>query len=287
MKRRISLTWCLPLLAVTSCASRERPRDASYPLFRIETRDHEFRASSRLQVGPEGFVRVRLVNHGAVWHEALIVRLTSERYHARDYVDSVRAGADFPGFAIDLGGPGLTVAGDSSEIVVPLLPGRYALACWFAGHVRQGMVHDFEVVGTPESDAGGGEPRVRGRSAGGPPADLVLTMFDYNFDVSRPLTAGEHVLRVENRGPQPHEIDFFRLLPGRSPADYLAWSKNGRQGAAPALPVGGTLDFAPGHFVWLSVTFAPGQYFAICHVPDALDGRPHHDHGMVKLFQVE
>ena len=249
------------------------------PLFRVEARDHAFRAPARVATAPGGLVRVRLVNRGAAWHEALIVRLEGEGRRAATYVDSVRAGADFPGFAVDLGGPGLTVPGDSTDLLVPLAPGRYALVCWFADHVKLGMVHDFEV--TPDSPPGVGP-----ETAAEPAADLVATMFDYAFRLSGPVAAGPHLIRVENRGPQPHELDFFRLRPGRTARDYLAWTAGGRKGPAPAVPVGGTLDFLPGHRVWLPVTFERGRHFAVCHVPDAGDGRPHYDRGMVLEFDV-
>lgn len=261
---------------VTGTGCRGAVGDASTPdapLFRVETRDHAFHAPGR---APAGLVRVRLVNRGAAWHEALIVRLEGEARRAATYVDSVRAGADFPGFATDLGGPGLTVPGDSTDLLVRLVPGRYALVCWFGDHVKLGMVHDFEVVPDPQGAPAAAEPA----------ADVVVTMSDYAFRLSRPVTAGRHVMRVENRGPQPHELDFFRLLPGRTARDYLAWSAGGRKGPPPGLPIGGTLDFLPGHRVWLPVAFEPGRHFAVCHVPDAKDGRPHHDRGMVLEFDV-
>lgn len=286
---RVTSVVALTLASLSAaCAVRDADSRsaafASYPLLRIEAHDHAYRAPARVETDPAGLVRVRLVNHGAVWHEALIVRLASASHGARDYVDSVRAGAAFPGFATDVGGPGLTVPRDSGEIVLALPPGYYALACWFAGHVRQGQVHDFEVMAPVEREIDEGAAAAGARA--GPTPDLTLTMYDYNFELSAPLEAGPQVIQVENRGPQAHEVDFFRLLPGRSARDYLSWVRSKRVGPAPAVPVGGTLDFAPGGRVWLAVSFEVGRYFVVCHVPDAGSDRPHYEHGMIREFLV-
>jgi hypothetical protein len=41
-------------------------------------------------------------------------------------------------------------------------------------------------------------------------------MTDYAFDLSKPITAGKHVIRIENVATQSHEVIFARLLPNKT-----------------------------------------------------------------------
>jgi uncharacterized cupredoxin-like copper-binding protein len=240
---------------------------------RVVASEYAFDAPRQVQAG---VVHIQLLNHGTDVHESLIVRFSGTAGSAGAYVDSVRADVDFPAFAVDLGGPGLTAAGDSTEVWLELAPGRYALVCWKGDHLQRGMARDLEVIGRTE--AGRSRP---------PAADLVLGLIEYGYVLDGPLTAGRHVIRIENRGKQPHEADIFRLAPGLAVRDYVAWLDNGEHGESPVRPVGGVGDLAPGHEMWLAVSLTPGRYFIICQVPDAHDGQPHHRHGMVREFAVQ
>ena len=55
-----------------------------------------------------------------------------------------------------------------------------------------------------------------------------MVLLDYEFGMTPSLTAGRRTIKVENRGPQPHEVDFVRLQPGKTAADVLAWLKTKR-----------------------------------------------------------
>ena len=50
---------------------------------------------------------------------------------------------------------------------------------------------------------------------GGTKKDVVMSLRDYNFFLSRPLTGGKHVIEVRNEGTQWHE---FELHAARRPA---------------------------------------------------------------------
>jgi uncharacterized cupredoxin-like copper-binding protein len=222
---------------------------------------------------PAGLVQVRLINQGTDLHEALVVRLTGPDASASAYVDSVRADVDFPAFATDLGGPGLTLPGASSLVWLALERGRYAIVCWKGNHLRQGMAHDLEVTA-----ATGAPPAV-------PSSTATVHLVDYAFDPSGPLRAGQQVLHIRNTGSEPHEADLFRLAEGQSPAEYIRWLQEGEVGVPPVEPVGGLGDLAPGREIWVQVTLRPGRYFWLCQVP-AADGRPHYERGMVLEFTV-
>jgi hypothetical protein len=49
---------------------------------------------------------------------------------------------------------------------------------------------------------------------------------------------------------------------------------------------GGVPGIRPGQTVAVQVDFTPGEWAALCFVPDATDGVPHVVHGMVLPFTV-
>jgi hypothetical protein len=118
-----------------------------------------------------------------------------------------------------------------------------------------------------------------------PRADARMVLDDYGFAVAPSLTAGRRTIRVENTGPQPHEVEFVRLQPGKTAADVLALLKT-EQGPPPGEPYGGTVALQAGQVNYVTADFTPGDYALICFVPDASDGRPHVAHGMVRQIRV-
>jgi uncharacterized cupredoxin-like copper-binding protein len=222
---------------------------------------------------PAGLVHLRLVNQGPDIHEGDVI-LFNQAGSAAGYVDSVRADVDFPAFALDMGGTGLTPPGDSTDVYLQLEPGRYAVVCWKGDHLRRGMAHDFVV--TPDSSVTPAPPH----------EDLTILLTEYGYQLSGPMRAGRHLIKVENRGSQPHEADIFRPHPGKTVGDYIAWLAAGENGLPPADAVGGVGDFISGRTVWQAVTLTPGHYFLICQVPDPVRMKPHYALGMVREFEV-
>lgn len=226
---------------------------------------------------PAGHTRVTLMNHGTEPHHAFIVRLDSGHV-AGELLQAFTSGdGRLPAWAFLVGGPNVNAEG-LSEAVVELAPGNYAMICAIASpdgttHVAKGMVRQLTVV---PSDA---------RTAA-PTPDLTITMSDYAFTSSAPITAGQHVIRLENTGEQPHELIVIRLEPGKTIQEFAAWVRN-RQGEAPGAPVGGTTPQSRGTTTFFVVNFSAGEYAFVCVVRDASDGRPHIAHGMVQQFRVD
>jgi hypothetical protein len=181
---------------------------------------------------------------------------------------------DFPAFAIDIGGPGLTLSGNSTTVWIELTPGCYGIVCWKGDHLRRGMAHDFEVTAAT------------GASTKPPVASAEIWLREYAFLPAAPLRAGRQVLHIRNEGSEPHEADIFRLTDSTSVGDYLAGLRGGEVGPPPVNPVGGLGDLGPGREFWLSIDLRPGRYFLLCQVPASDDGRPHYEHGMVLEFTV-
>jgi hypothetical protein len=118
-----------------------------------------------------------------------------------------------------------------------------------------------------------------------PSADIVIKLVDYDFQLSKPLTAGRHTIRIENAGPQEHELAIVRLEPGKTPADFAAWGMK-QVGPAPGKMLGGVSGIVPGMHASIDVDFTPGRYGFLCFAPDSKDGKPHFLHGMAKLLEV-
>jgi uncharacterized cupredoxin-like copper-binding protein len=120
-----------------------------------------------------------------------------------------------------------------------------------------------------------------------PEAHFTVTLNDYSFTWSSPPPAGEHVIRVVNAGPQPHEVFIARLEPGKKAADLLAWFGSGMQGPPPGSAMGGTVGIRPGGEQQIRVNLTPGEYGLYCFIEDAGDHKPHFEHGMVTQFTVQ
>jgi hypothetical protein len=140
-------------------------------------------------------------------------------------------------------------------------------------HLAKGMSREMKVgAGT-------------GSSPAEPEADITVKLVDYDFELSRPLTAGKHTIRVENAGTQHHEIAIVRLAPGKKPLDFTAWGMK-PVGPPPGTIHGGVSGILPGDHVFVEVDLPAGEYGLLCFLPDTKDGKPHFLHGMAKRTMV-
>ncbi len=127
--------------------------------------------------------------------------------------------------------------------------------------------------------------RSDGESTELPTADVRITLADYGFQFSKPLTAGRHVILFRNVASQPHEAVLVQLAPGKSVGDLAGWLEK-REGPPPGRPIGGIAGIDKGVENTIEVNLEPGEYGLICFVPDAKDGKPHIAHGMITQFTV-
>ncbi|MGH7604979.1 MAG: hypothetical protein ACRENK_13415 [Gemmatimonadaceae bacterium] len=226
----------------------------------------------------EGATTIRLVNHGREMHQVFLVRLLHNK-GAGDLLAAMKTPGPFPKWAVAVGGPnGVDPSATSLSTTVDLAPGRYAALCVIPGpdqvpHVMKGMIKDLFV-----------RPSARKGTEDAKP-DLTISLTDYAFQPSQPITRGHHVIVVKNVGAQLHELELTELAPGKTPADLGRWAEK-MQGPPPARFLGGVSPLAPGHSNELAVDLAPGHYVMLCFVPDAKDGKPHVAHGMVRDFVV-
>jgi hypothetical protein len=267
----VSLCW-LPA-GQHSIASRDLARPNRVT---VTATDYSFSMPNTLPAGPTKF---SLVNHGHELHHLFLVRLNDGKT-AADLASAMKKPGPLPPWAVEVGGPnGTDPATTSFATTVRLEAGRYAALCIIPGpdgvpHVMKGMIRDLVV------SPGNGATQV-GRA---PTSTISLT--DYTFQPTKPLTVGHHLVLVRNDGKQTHELEIARLLPGKTPADLAHWAEK-MSGRPPAHFLGGVSPIAPGKSNDLSLDLAPGHYVFLCFVPDAKDGKPHVAHGMVRDFVIK
>jgi hypothetical protein len=270
------------LLLIAACAQSEAPKPdmAAAPagpnVVEVGATDYAFQAPDTLPAGPTLF---RLTDNGAEPHHIQLIRLEE----GKTLQDMMALPPEAPKpWAVDIGGPNSPRPGGGvSETAVTLTPGNYAMICGIPSpapdgrpHVMKGMMKAITVVESAEARAM-------------PEADLTLTMNDFSFALSGPVSAGKHVVKVSNIGAQVHEVLFMRLAPGKSVKDVADWVMSGMATPPPGEPFGGTTGITAGGENLVMADFSPGEYGMLCFMPDPKDGRPHIALGMMSQFTVQ
>ncbi len=268
----------VPALAASALAVGAPPAPtwpgAGEGIVTVVASDYRFELPGTLPAGPTIF---RLLNRGKQVHHLALLRLPPGRTLAEVRAALARGGAE-PTWLTDEGGPNALDPGSAGEVVVELRPGEYVLACFVpAGDGEPSLAHGMlrELIVTPAD----------GKAAPEPEPDLTISFDGYGFGLSAPLTAGEHRLRVRNEDRRSHELVLFRLEPGKTAAQFLAWAESMR-GPAPGAFEGGVSALAPGRENEAIVELHRGRYVLACFL-GAPDGKPHTAHGMVAEVQVE
>jgi uncharacterized cupredoxin-like copper-binding protein len=242
----------------------------------ITAKDYSFDAPARL---PAGATTMHLVNQGKELHHAQLVRLEDGKT-MEDLAQVLKNPGPPPSWIKFVGGPNAVAPGGKANATSVLEPGRYAYLCFVFGpdgviHAAKGMMQPFEVTG-----------EVTAAKAELPAAEVTIKMADYTFEPTKPLTPGRHTIRVENAGPQPHELALLKLAPGKNVEDFALWAEGGMKGPPPAEPIGGIVFLDQGGSGTFTADLTAGDYGLICFVPDAKDGKPHLAHGMMKTIKV-
>lgn len=224
---------------------------------------------------PAGLTTIHFVNRGPQLHHVSLMRLDAGRT-AKDVMKALRGGQPLA-WVHDAGGPNAVMPGRDGNATLVLQPGRYVAVCWIPGpdgvpHVMKGMMKELVVT----ASRGGADL---------PAADVTVTLSDYAFVPSAPLTAGHHVVLVRNTAAQSHELVLVKLAPGKTAGDFAAWVEK-PEGAPAGELLGGISGIAPGAENTFSADLAPGTYAFVCFLPDAKDGKPHVAHGMMSQFDV-
>ncbi len=267
---------CGTAFALGACTRKPAPAQAAATVVTVSALDFAFTAPDTV---PAGLVTFKLVGTGQEPHQMVVMRLDSGKTLADLQPFLSAPDAPIPGWLKFPIGVSVIVQGDTGNATAVLAPGRYAMACFIPSpdgvpHVAKGMVRAFEVAPNEAAPA----PH--------PAADITIIETDYDFEITGPLTAGTHTIRVENAGPQVHEVALNLLAPGKTLADYQAWMQGGMRGEPPAKPVGGVTGPDVGGHITFTATLVAGKYVLVCLVPDSKDFQPHVMHGMIKEITI-
>ena len=259
--------------ATTDSAGGEHAGHAMPNVVTVVANDFAFEAPAEI---PAGLTRFVLKGQGKEIHHATIAKLEDGKTVA-DLQAAFKTPGPTPSWVTFIGGPNVPDPGTEANATVELTPGNYALICFVdtpdkVPHFAKGMVSGFTV--TPSAS-----------NAMAPAANVNLALVDYAFNFDKPLTAGRHTIKVTNPAPQDHEIQLIQLAPGKTLADMQRWIQT-MQGPPPGKAVGGIAGMKPGTTNYFDVELTPGEYVAICFIPDSKDGKPHFQHGMAKQFTV-
>lgn len=261
--------------AAAGSESASATAPASPNVVTVIAKEYSFEAPAQI---PAGLTTIRLVDEGKELHHVQLVKLEDGKTF-EDFAQAVKHPGPPPTWAVEDGGPNPPRPGGGiAEVTQVLEPGNYVLACFVPSadgmpHIAKGMMRPITV--TPASAA----------SATEPVADIVMTLNDYGFELSKPLTPGKHVIRIENAGQQAHELVLARMAPGKKAADLARWVEK-MAGPPPAEPLGGIAGIHPGGHGYITVDLTPGNYGFLCFILDAKDGKPHVAHGMMEDVKV-
>lgn len=260
-------------LIVSACIL---PAKGAVTSITIKGGDYNFAAPAQV---PAGLVSIRFENVGHEAHHVQLVQLNDGVT-----MDQVLAAfpqgdaAVFPLLKSIDGGVGPIEPGASGRVTVKLAPGNYVLLCLLPSHdgvphLAKGMVAPLTVTGqTPDH-----QPE--------PAADGTVTLVDFSFALPQAIKAGEQTWKITNQGTQPHEIALVKLGSGKTMADLMAFDAAAHS-TPPFTNVGGFQGLTPGASGWLHLNLTPGDYVAICHIPDAASGKAHSELGMMLPFTV-
>ena len=240
----------------------------------ITASDYAFEAPDSI---PAGWVDVTLSNTGQEAHHVQFLQM-NEGVTFEQFTTALAQG-EGPALALVSlrGGVGqIQGAAGADEAVLELPAGNYVLVCFVPSpdgvpHLAKGMIKPLTVTG----EAAGSEPQ----------ASTTVTLTDFAIDMPDELPAGAATLRVVNNGPQLHEWNVVQAAEGSSQEAIEAWLA-APQGPPPFNTVGGMNGLSNGLDGYLQTDFTPGQYLALCFIPDVETGAPHFALGMSKAFTV-
>lgn len=277
---RIATYAMFPVVLAASAVAANSPSrtsDAGTPIPRITVtaRDFAYEAPDTVSAG---HVEIVLKNLGPDLHHVQLMRLEGN-HTLGDLMTAVQHGAP-PKWAVEAGGPNTPAPGAESRGIVKLRAGRYAIICVIPApdgvpHIMKGMARELIV-------------RPNAKPAPAPTADIKMTLSDYAFTYTKPISAGKHMIAVSTNisSPQAHEVFFVKLAAGKKVEDALKWIEKA-DGPTPMTLVGGTTGMAPEETMYVPMEFTPGEYAMLCFIPDIKDKKPHIMHGMVQTFTVK
>jgi len=266
--------------ALRASVTNDGPRTAKAKVVTVTTVDYAFQAPDTVAAGR---TTLRLVNRGKDFHHIWLIKLEGG-HTLPELAEAAKKQGLMPKWAVDVGGPNSPMPGGESSATLDLEPGKYVMVCVIPAmtdgqpHFMKGMMKELTVAARPAVEQAG--------KTVAPAPDVTMTLDDYRFDSSAPITTATKTIRIRNAAAQSHEVVIMKLDAGVTPEQFLQALEK-PQGPPPGKILGGVTGIARGRTIDLTASFTPGDYTLLCFVPDAKDGKPHIAHGMVKNFTVK
>jgi len=262
---------------VTTAAAKPAIR----PAVTVIARDYAFTLPDTV---PTGYVDFTLENEGKQDHQLQIAKLgasTFDEFKAAAITTDI--GAMKPS-VVFVGGPNDAGPGKSTTATVKLDPGLYVVTCFIPGtdgkpHAAKGMLGEFQAVPSGQS------------VNTAPKASSTIILGDFSFTLPAGFT-GKGEVDISNQGTEVHELNLFKLNPGKTVAQAKAYVLTPPGTPPPAGPppfteITGVVGLTPTQHAWLNLDLKPGNYMLICFFPDPKKNNiPHALEGMVKGFTI-
>lgn len=231
---------------------------------------------------PAGATRMALENTGNEPHHAQLFQLNADAT-MEDLQTQLATGDPFALLQVGTftGGTGVVDPGGQSraEAVPVLEESTYALMCFIEDpegvpHVVKGMLQPFEVTA---DDAAATSVETEGE----------IGLVDFGFELPEEIS-GDGSYEVVNNGEQPHEANIVQLREEATADDVAAFFEGEPQGPPPFRSIGGmqALVPSPTGSQALRLDLDPGRYVLLCLIPDAADGVPHFQKGMIEEVEI-
>jgi uncharacterized cupredoxin-like copper-binding protein len=268
-------------LPTSGTPSTTKLAPAALPHVTVTARDFAFTIPPII---PSGYVDITLVNKGKQDHQLQLVKLGDSTYDAFKKAAVTTDIGAMSKNAVFVGGPNDAAPGASTTATVKLDPGLYAIACFIPGadgkpHAAHGMIGEVQA-----------EVNTNSVSAA-PVSTSTIILGDFSFTLPAGFT-GKGTVDISNQGTEVHELNLFKLNPGKTVAEAKAFVLTPPGTPPPAGPppfteITGTVGLTPGQNAWLDMNLTPGNYMLICFFPDPKKKNiPHALEGMVKGFTI-
>lgn len=127
-----------------------------------------------------------------------------------------------------------------------------------------------------------------GEDLAAPETNLNLVMVDHHFSFPATLEAGEQRWQVSNMGEQVHFAVLFKLAEGATADDLMSFMASGPPPIDMSASYTGLIQaVSSGESFYVDVNLPPGNYVAICFLPDMESEKIHLELGMMSSFVAE
>jgi len=295
MKMINYFTILLVAILIYSCNSSPNKK-----VVEVIARDFNFEVVDEI---PSGWTTFQFRNMGHAEHFFLLNLLPDtisfETYHNEvtrpfDVVfDSLKAGKSkeeaigmlvemIPGWYFtsvkQMGGTGIITAGKSTQVILKLEPGTYAMECYIKEqgvfHTALGMIRSITV-------------REEFRELEHPQADMNITLTNYKIETKGEVKAGKNTVAVHfKEHPElgmGNDVHLIRLNDTTDIDEVILWldwmNIKGLESPAPVEFLGGAQEMPAGYTAYFTADLVPGNYAWISESSAAK--------GMVEMFIVE